>query len=109
MAAGSTCDTGESCEPADQFCHPDWQGEDFCTLDSECGPGRVCRVGVCRTPCPTGMNEECMRFDSQVPECQMDGMEMLCHATNEIMPECRVASDCAASQDCHDGACRNRR
>ena len=102
------CDTGEYCGE-DDFCRSDWKPEPFCTRDGQCGPARVCRTGVCRTPCPTTENEECMRFDSQVPECRMEGTEHLCHATNEIMPECRVGSDCTDTEDCVDGACRNRR
>ena len=80
-------------------------------MDSDCRSGRVCRDGVCRTPCPTMTNEECRRFDSQVPECREDtgSGEYLCNATNELMPECRVADDCGAAEDCLDAVCRNRR
>lgn len=106
---GLTCGTDEYCATEDEFCHPEWSPEPFCTEDSDCRTGRVCREGVCRTPCPTMTNMECMRFDSQVPECRADaGGEYLCHAANELTPECRVQSDCGDGRDCHDGACRNR-
>ena len=95
------CDTAEYCGE-DMFCRPGWQPEPFCTMDSDCRTGRVCREGVCRTPCPTMTNDECMRFDSQVPECREDAGEYLCHATNEIMPECRFEADCPMDQECLD-------
>lgn len=104
---GGSCDTDEYCAE-DLFCRPDWRPEPFCTQDMDCRTGRVCREGVCRTPCPDMLDETCMRFDSQVPECRMvTGGEYLCHATNELTPECRVQVDCGAD-DCIDGSCRNR-
>lgn len=129
---GGACETGTYCG-GDMFCRPTWQPEDFCTSDTQCNMGRVCREGVCRTPCggcttdascgagaPAGTcdvatgscgNWTCMNFDSQVPQCRFDATstEYLCHATNELTPECRVAADCGADRDCVDGACRNRR
>ena len=103
------CGTDLYCA-TDGFCRPAWQSEPFCSQDSDCNTGRVCRSGVCRTPCPTMTNAQCMSFDSQVPDCQQDPAsgDYLCVAANEVSPQCRVQTDCSSTQNCVDGACRNR-
>jgi hypothetical protein len=99
----SACAGGEYCAE-DDFCRPAWQPEPFCTTDLQCAATSVCRDGVCRTPCPTGTDEECRRFDVQLPICAAD---LLCYSTNETAPECATGTDCGATRSCIDGICRN--
>lgn len=100
---GAACTGTHDACAADLFCRPDWRPRLFCTSDAGCAPGHVCRMGVCRSPCPTGTNDECRRFDSQVPICASD---MLCYTTSETMPECAVQTDCVAGRSCIDAICR---
>ncbi len=106
----STCVGASDTCGADQFCRPTWEPHPFCTTDTQCALGSVCRGGVCRTPCPTGTSAECMRFDVQLPICQMasGSTEYLCYATNESVPECALQTDCGAMESCIDAVCRNR-
>lgn len=102
LGAPSACSAGEACGFGD-FCWRDFGASPFCTSDSECRSGHVCRDGACRTPCPTGTGEECRRFDSQLTVCATDG---LCYSETETMPECIVPADCGAGGTCVDAACR---
>lgn len=97
----TSCADGET-SGSDSFCRPDWQPHPFCTTDDDCNEGHVCHDGACRTPCPSSTNDECLRFDSQLPICAEDN---LCYSTNETMPECHTARDCE-SGSCVDATCR---
>ena len=55
----------------------------FCSSDDDCAEGSVCRSGVCRTPCPTGANDECRRYDAQLVSCRVISGENLCFAAGE--------------------------
>lgn len=100
---GAACASSHDLCAADLFCRPDWTQHPYCIDDTGCATGHVCRMGVCRTPCPSSTNDECRRFDSQIPVCASDN---LCYTTNETMPECAVPSDCAAGRSCIDAICR---
>lgn len=99
-AAGSYCDE-------DQFCHPSWQEEPFCSFDSDCQTGRVCRMGVCRTPCETMTDAECMTIDATLPLCRLDSAigDYFCAAT-DAAPECHFAEECTAPESCVNAICR---
>ncbi|MCS6798091.1 MAG: hypothetical protein NZ898_06130 [Myxococcota bacterium] len=99
--ATDRCAAGAVCAE-DEFCRPDWAPRPFCTTDAQCAEGHVCRDGACRTPCPSGTNDECRRYDVQLPICASDN---LCYSTNETMPECRSSRDCT-DEICIDGICR---
>lgn len=105
---GRTCEAGSYCEAEDQFCRPDWQPQPFCDEDSDCMSGRTCLDGVCRTPCPTMTDAQCLSIDSQLPLCRAEGATYYCFAEREQTPECRVQSECTEGRDCVDGLCRNR-
>lgn len=105
-----TCDdAAASCE-ADGFCRPTWEPEPFCTMDSDCASGRVCREGVCRTPCATMMDSECMAIDSQLPLCRASaGGDFLCFSMSDLVtPECDPSRPCSGDRDCVNGQCRAR-
>lgn len=106
--AGRTCAAGSYCAMEDQFCRPDWEPEPFCEVDADCMTGRTCVDGVCRTPCPTMADSQCMMIDSQLPLCREDGGTYYCFAVREQTPECRIEAECPAGRDCLDGLCRNR-
>jgi hypothetical protein len=55
----------------------------FCSSDDDCAAGSVCRSGVCRTPCPSGANDECRRYDAQLVWCRAISGENLCFAAGE--------------------------
>lgn len=99
---GSCTETGSLCSD-DDFCRPDIFPKPFCTGDTECSLGAVCRDGVCRTPCPSGNNTECLAADVQLPIC---GPDMLCLSDNEASPGCFAQADCSAGQSCVDAQCR---
>ncbi|UJR78844.1 hypothetical protein [Sandaracinus amylolyticus] len=108
-SAARTCGAGSYCAPEDSFCRPDWEPEPFCDEDSDCMTGRKCVAGVCRTPCPTMQDSQCLSIDAQLPLCRPEGGVYYCFATSETMtPECRRESDCADGRDCLNGTCRNR-
>lgn len=107
-AGSGTCSDANAYCADDLFCRPDWQRTPFCSMDSDCNDGRVCRSGVCRTPCPAAPMT-CMSIDSQFVACQMEGADMLCVASGDTMvPQCRTAADCSAGRDCVNGQCRAR-
>lgn len=109
--SASSCGAGAYCG-TDGFCHPSWQPEDFCRDDGDCVAGRsVCRGGVCRTPCTTMMDSQCMSIDAELPFCRENPefTEWFCVAdSTPPTPECRTQSDCGEGRDCRDGICRNR-
>lgn len=108
-APGSSCVAGSYCAMEDELCRPDWAPEPFCDEDSDCMSGRRCVSGVCRTPCPTMMDSQCLTIDAQLPLCREEGGSYYCFATSETMtPECRVQADCTGDRDCVNGTCRNR-
>jgi Cys-rich repeat protein len=90
------------------LCHPDTRPRPFCTVDSDCATGHVCRSGVCRTPCatmPTGTY--CMTFDVQLTTCSMTSGEYLCYSANETSPQCGgTLPACPSGQSCVDAHCR---
>lgn len=107
-ASGGECDPGAYCA-TDEFCRPTWERTPFCMVDSDCADMRVCREGVCRTPCNTMMDSECMAIDSQLPLCRAAGADFLCFAESELMmSECRTGADCSDGRDCVNGQCRAR-
>ncbi|HJL14308.1 MAG TPA: hypothetical protein RMH99_01560 [Sandaracinaceae bacterium LLY-WYZ-13_1] len=99
------CGPDERCA-ADGVCRPDARPRPFCASDGDCAPGHVCRHGVCRTPCPTGTDEECQRWDSQLVRCgaASDG-ERLCYSRHETNPECARRADCEDGARCIDAIC----
>lgn len=107
--SGSCNEPGTYCAE-DGFCRPTWERTPFCTRDTDCADERVCRDGVCRTPCPSMADAQCMSIDAQLPLCRraMSG-DYLCFAASELTPpECRTASDCSGGRDCVNGQCRAR-
>lgn len=102
--ADSDCEGGLEVCGDDGLCRPDTAPRPFCVEDEECATGHVCVGGVCRTPCPDGTDEECQRFDSQLPICADNG---LCYSMAETDPECAQNADCADGQRCLDAMCRN--
>lgn len=108
LPPGTTCTAGSYCAPEDQLCRPDWEPEPFCAEDSDCMAGRTCLDGVCRTPCDTMTDAECLTFDAQLPLCRPEAGAYYCFAEREESPECRVQADCTDGRDCVDGLCRNR-
>jgi hypothetical protein len=106
--ASSACSQSAAYCAADEFCRPSWERTPFCTLDTDCASGRVCREGVCRTPCATSTDAECMAIDSQLPLCRMAASgDFLCFAMSELVtPECRTGADCGTGRDCVNGQCR---
>lgn len=101
----ASCATGAVCN-GDDFCRPSWEGSPFCSVDADCANGRVCRSGVCRTPCPTMSVDECRMFDSQFTECAATGAEYLCSTPSGFTPECRTPADCDPGELCANGRCR---
>jgi len=99
-AVDTDCGDGFRCSTAGA-CVVDTRPRPFCSNDSECMEGRVCRSGVCRTPCET--SEQCRRFDVQFNVCSE---ESLCITTNEATSDCATQSDCLTGQSCSDGICR---
>ena len=105
------CADGGSCESTadycaeDEFCRPDWRPRPFCddATNEGCAMGSICRDGACRTPCPGGLNNECLEVDHQLTTCATDN---LCYTTNETMPECGGQADCDLDQSCVDAICR---
>ena len=62
--------------------------------------------GVCRTPCPTGTDEECQRWDSQLIRCDVsESGQGLCFSRHETDPECLTAADCLGAMSCIDAIC----
>ena len=91
----------------DGFCHPDTHPRPFCSVDTDCATGHVCRSGVCRTPCATThMAMECMMFDTQLTSCANTSGEWLCYSTNETSPQCATSAECPSGQSCVDARCR---
>lgn len=102
--AASTCAGVDACA-ADGFCRPDFAPDPFCSDDGDCAEGHVCRLGACRTPCPGGTDDECLRFDSQLGVCNA-GAGLLCYSDAEIDPECATRRDCDGADSCIDAVCR---
>lgn len=102
----STCDagcaTGEICE--DGLCQPDWRPTPFCEGPEDCAEDRLCVEGVCRTSCPTGTDEECMRFDFQLTSC--GETDNLCYTSSEVLAECSRSEECPDGDRCIDALCR---
>lgn len=103
---GAACATGSYCD-TDQFCHPSWQEVPFCTEDSDCETGRVCRLGVCRTPCETMTDAECTSIDASLPLCRLDSAigDYFCVET-DAAPECHFPEECGAGESCVNAICR---
>ena len=95
----SQCGTGRICRSG--VCAVDTSPHPFCTNDSGCQPGHPCRGGVCRTTCTT--SNECARLDVQFQDC----VNGYCETANEATSDCMTQSDCNAGQSCTDGVCRN--
>lgn len=98
------CGSDEVCELS--VCRPDVAPRPFCASDDDCAAGHPCVSGVCRTVCPSGEDEECLRADVQLIECAPVDDLSLCLARSEIDPECRTASECPAGEHCVDAICR---
>ncbi|MEM7608551.1 MAG: hypothetical protein AAF411_24620 [Myxococcota bacterium] len=98
-AGSSSCGNGADYCAEDSFCRPDWNPPPFCSRDSDCTDGSVCRLGACRTPCPNGTDAECRATDPTL-SC---GAENLCVSSSS--PECALSRDCNANQDCVNAEC----
>lgn len=110
-ASGALCPTAgreTSYCAQDSFCHPSWQPQPTCNMDSDCQTGRLCLAHVCRTPCPTMMDTECTGIDSQLPHCALDtaSSHYLCNATGATPPECRTQMECTGGADCVNASCQ---
>lgn len=107
----ATCTTHASCGDdavcRDGVCRPDVAPRPFCRDDAECASGHRCIHGVCRTPCPTGTDEECQRWDTQLVLCAEPEPGLnLCYTRAESNPECVLREECEAGRHCIDGLCR---
>ena len=92
----------------DGYCRADVALRPFCRDDSECAVGHLCHHGVCRTPCASGTDEECLRADSQLTRCaSTDDALLLCFTDHEASPECASAAECSPAEHCVDGVCRS--
>ena len=88
-------------------CRPDVAPRPFCASDADCAAGHLCVAGVCRTPCPSGEDAECLRWDAQLVQCaEPEPGLRLCYTRGESNPECVTRSDCDPSRHCIDGLCR---
>lgn len=104
-ADASGCGPEELCAP-DGVCRPDVAPRPFCATDADCAAGHLCVFGVCRTPCPTRTDEECLRWDSQLIRCdESESGLWLCFSRHETNPECLDPSDCGAGESCIDAIC----
>ena len=104
-ADDAECGPDELCA-ADMVCRPDAGPRPFCSTDDDCASGHLCVFGVCRTPCPTMTDEECLRWDSQLVRCdESESGLYLCFSRHESNPECTTAADCAEGQSCRDAIC----
>ncbi len=100
---GSCADTRDRCGD-DGLCRPPAGPRFACENDDDCVGDHVCRDGVCRTPCASGMDSECRAFDVQLDVC---GDDLLCYVSeDEANPECARRADCPDGLSCVGGICR---
>jgi hypothetical protein len=95
------------------------QGEK-CTLNSECGGGKVCLFATCSKPCATDADcpdsARCLRTETKAGTACVSATQAACDNgkcptgtachSGECRNECTVADDCSSDQNCADGVCR---
>ncbi len=80
------------------FCRPDWRKKAECATNGQCTSGE-CVNGECRTHCQKAA--DCGSCGNARTICSGG----YCTSQAELSPRCKLKSDCAASQNCTNGAC----
>lgn len=100
----SDCGTGRFCDHG--ACRTDdRRTPPECTPPAVgCTQGSVCVGGICRISCPNGTNLECMLRDPNITTC--DATLRICRLPGETDPQCRRNTDCRPDVQCINGQCR---
>jgi len=106
-AADGDCKDASGARDASQKCSagacvPNDAPVATCGGASDCASTQKCVDGFCRFLCST--NDECLAHDVRIGACSTS--EGFCRDPKDLAAKCTSKSDCTATQDCVDGACK---